>query len=683
MRNLKLISAGRAYPGKKKRARLGRTLFAVLVLTCAPAWSQKPAPPDLTQLGLDELFNLNVTTVSKKEQPLAKTAAAAFVITADDIRRSGATNIPDLLRMVPGVDVAQIDSNAWSIGMRGFSGLYSNKVLVLIDGRSVYNQVFSGVYWDQISVPLENIERIEVIRGPGGTVWGANAVNGVINIITKSARDTKGTLVRASGGNANQDELLQYGGDAGSRGSYRIYGEHVGVGNSTFGNGASAADGWRESRSGFRSDWNLSDSDTLMAEGNVFANRDGETLTTLLSNDLAAGARSFNDIEHAAGGDFLALWRHSFANGSEGSVQVYHDEFRRFEQANVSEHETDADLQYHFYLGSRQDVIVGAEFRNSHLAFRDGYSVQLTPPEFVGNLWSSFVQDEIRLTPSLALTIGSKFEHNSLTGFEMEPGAQLAWTPTATRTVWLSASQAIRQPAWVDESLQYNSTAFPLGNGAFGVVQVLGNPASRPERLRDYEAGYRTQLSPNVSLDVAAFLNLYHGLQTNEPGAPFFTPAPAPAHLVIPLIFANSAYARDWGGEVFVTWNATHSWRLSPGFSYLRMNIGLEPGSQSYSTLSVPGDSPRYQAEMRSSVSLPHRLEWDVSAYFVSALVNGPVPAYTRVDTRLGWRIGERTELSVTGQNLLSPGHYEFSSEYGVISTRARRSVIAKITWRF
>jgi iron complex outermembrane receptor protein len=653
--------------------------LALALTLCAPGWGQK-AIEDLTKASLEELANIQVTSVSKKEQALSKAGAAVFVITQEDIRRSGMMNVPDLLRTVPGVNVARLDANTWAISIRGFSDRYSDKVLVLIDGRSVYSELFSGVLWDQMNVPLEDIERIEVIRGPGGTVWGANAVNGVINIITKSSKDTEGGLLTASTGSAeNLGGLLQFGGKIGSAGTYRVFGNDFNVASSLSGPGMTGADGWHGSGGGFRSDWSLSAKDSLTVQGNLFQTGEGQTLTSILASQLPLTS-TFNDRVTVGTGDFQAQYTHSFSNGSELSWRTSFDRYRRFDQGENTLANYDTGLQYHFKIGSRNDLVAGAGYRLSGDTYNFVYDFDLVPSHSRDSLFSTFLQDEIKLTGDLTLTVGAKMEHNAFTGFEFEPSAQLVWTPRDRQSVWLSAARAIRQPSLLDEYLRYAAAIVPFPDGAFGVAELLGNTSLKAENMLDYEVGYRNQVSPRMSADVTAFLSHYADLRTEDPGAPVFTLTPP--HEVFPIAWGDLGSARNYGVELSGSWDVTSRWRLSPGFSLLHMNI--QPGAAGTNiSYASTGLSPSHQAQLRSSVNLTQHLEWDTSAYFVGVLNDGPVPAYTRLDTHLGWKMGDSLYFSVSGQNLLSPHHFEFLNGYDVHPTEIERSIVGKITWRF
>ena len=640
---------------------------------------QSPAARDLTQASLEDLMNVQVTSVSKKEQTLSKTGAAVHVITQEDIRRSGATNIPDLLRTVPGVEVARIDTNSWAISIRGFNDRYANKVLVLIDGRSVYSPSFSGVYWEGQDMPLEDIERIEVIRGPGGTVWGANAVNGVINIITKSSKDTPGGLITAgTGSETTADGLVQYGGTVGQKGTYRVFGKYSNTDSSLLPNGGEAADGWRSSHGGFRTDWDLSSRDTLTVQGDALRLDEGQTITTPFSQDLPL-VRTFNDPLSMTAGNIEGRWSHILASGSEVSLQMYDDYSNHFAQGFGDEQNTvDLDFEHHLTVGSRQDIVwgLGARVIDSH--YGAGYAISLTPGQRLDRLFSTFFQDELRLSNSLWLTVGSKLEHNDFTGFEIEPSAQLVWEPARQQTVWVSAARAIRQPSSLDVGLQADVAIVPAGP-SFGVVTIAGSPAMQAEDVRDFEAGYRTQLNHRLSLDVVGFGSLYGNVRTIEPGAPYFTTVPGPPHLVLPEYFANGSPIDTYGVEFSATWAVTKRWRIMPGYSFFHMHV-QDPATQTTSA----GADPQHQVQLQSRLDLRRNLEWDNTATYVSRLAAGNIPAYTRLDSRFGWRVGEYVEFSIVGQNLLSPRHPEFADTVDFVHhTLVERSVYGKITWRF
>ncbi len=661
------------------------TAVAMLLLLAASAKTQTPSPtPNLAGMSLEDLMNVEVTSVSKKEQKLSQAAAAVYVITQEDIRRSGATNIPDVLRMAPGVDVAQIDGHVWAISIRGFGNRFTNKVLVLIDGRSVYTPTTSGVNWDQQNVPLEDIERIEVIRGPGGTVWGANAVNGVINITTKSAKATRGGLITAGAGlNGNAGGLVQYGGKIGLKGSYRIFGNYINVGNSTAADGTPAPDNWHTSQGGFRADWDLSRRDALTVQGDLVGIHAGETNTVAFFNALPLQA-TLNSKVTVGAGNILGRWTRTFSPTSDISLQAYYDAYNRSELGGLEKRKTfDLDLHHHFAAGSRQDIVWGLGYRDTSDDLAHYFSTIFIPERRTDQLFSAFIQDDIKLTHSLWLTLGSKIEHNSYTGRELEPSAQLLWTPTKKQTIWASVARAIRQPSRVDEDVVTANSIVPLDNGNFALVEVFGNRQREVERVIAYQVGYREQVNKRLSFDLAGFSNFYSNVQTFEAGNPFFSSTPGPPHMVFPITLDEKAHAWAYGGEVFANLNVTKRWRISPGYAFIHLEAHPDATSNDTTVAELGGNTPYHKFEVRSLLNLPHNLDLDSALYHVGSQPTTGVSSYNRFDTRIGWRAGEHTEYSIVGQNLLTPRHAESDDGTGLNHTQIKRSLYGKFTWRF
>jgi iron complex outermembrane receptor protein len=658
-----------------------------LGLACLLCWipsahSQSPQK-NLGDLSIEDLMNVKVTSVTKKEQRVSQTGAAIFVITAEDIQRSGAINVPDLLRMVPGIHVAQLDANIWVISVRGFSDRFADKVLVLIDGRAVYTPTSSGVYWDQQDVPLEDIDRIEVIRGPGGSVWGANAVNGIISITTKRSDATLGGLVSAvAGSQETTDGLLQNGGKLGKAGAFRLFGKYFGTANLRLDGATPGADGWHVLHTGFRSDLPVFAKDTLTVQGDAVGTSEGEVVNVVLSNALPQQP-TFVSRTKVSAGNILARWTHVAANNSEMSLQAYYDGYDRHEEGGYEGRRTfDLDFQDHLTVASRHDIVGGLGYRTTSDNLTPKYSKSFEPPQRTDNLFSAFLQDEIRLTHAFHLVVGSKVEHNGYTGFEFEPSAQLVWTVAKGQALWASAARAIRQPARADTAIRIDVATVPVNQTDFGVVEIIANPNRKAEELIGYQVGYRAEIGKRLSLDFTSFWNRYHHLQTDEPAPSFFTSTPPPPHFVFPKISDDDAHARTYGAEIVADWNVMRRWRISSGYAYLQMQVRPDASSQDTAVSGVAGDAPKHSFHVRSQVSLPHRLDWDATLYFVGALPDQGVPSYTRVDTRVGWRTGESVEFSVVGQNLLTPRHAEFGDD-APLHTLAQRNVFGKITWRF
>jgi len=665
--------------GLAKRVRLS----AGFLLLSISGFAQQQ---DLTQLSLEDLMNTKVTSVSKKEQSLSRTAAAIFVISAEDIRRSGATNIPDLLRMVPGVDVAQIDANTWAISARGLNGRFSHELLVLLDGRTVYTPIFGGVLWDSLDLPLEDIERIEVIRGPGGTVWGANAVNGVINIITKKAAETKGGMLIAGGGNLDQGlGTVQYGGGLGQNTDYRIFTKYFNQDHLPGISGADGGDGWHMLRGGFRADSRLSTKDTLTVQGDLYGGQE-DSPALFLPSVLSPGLQNIDRTVDLSGGFLHSSWSHVYSARSETVFQVSFDRFKRNDILTAVQNTVALDFQHHFAWGSRQDVVWGAGYSYIDSATQGNFSFALNPANLGMQLFSTFFQDEIALRrDKLYLTLGTKLEHNLYTGFNLSPSARVSWTPSTRHMFWAAISQVERTPAESDTAVRANVGGFPGPGGTPLLLAFVGNPGYDDEMLIAYELGSRVELTPHLSIDLTTYYSDYDHQQTSEPAAPFFEAAPPPPHLVVPLTFQNLMYGEAHGFETTVNWKASDRWTLSPGYAFEQIHMHLDPTSKdTTSVLAAEGSTPVHGAQLRSHLGLVHGIAWDASAYFVDRLRSGDVPSYTRVDTGLTWRWTEGLAMSVVGQDLVKDRHLEYVDNSGTVrSALIKRSAYVKLTWQF
>lgn len=657
-------------------------LFAGLVSVC---WGDATDTSEmtegrLTQVSLEQLGQIEVTTASKRPVKVSQTPAAIYVVTQEDIRRSGATSIPEVLRLVPGVEVARIDSNTWSLGVRGFGSALSRSVLVLIDGRSVYTPLFAGVYWQVEDTLLEDIERIEVIRGPGGTIWGANAVNAVINIITKNAKDTHGTLVSTGGGNLDQGFAhFRYGGGNDKDFNYRIYGKAFSRG-AEFHPDGHLFDDWRMGQAGFRADWDLQQRDMLTLQGDLYNGDAGQRL--VINSYSPPYMTNVEQNVELGGGNLLGRWKRVLAAGSDIQVQTYYDRTNR-KQANFAESRDtfDIDFIHHLVLPWRQDLLWGLGARlSSGNATEVAPTVVFTPGHFTDKLYSSFVQDEIAIVRDrLSLTVGSKFLHNSYSGFEVEPGARVLWTPNQRQTVWAAVTRAVRTPSRVEEDLQLTGILAP---NPLTFYRIVGDRGFSSENLIGYEAGYRSLVKPKLYVDIAAFYNNYDHLLSVEPGAPFTENSPAPSHTVVPFLFRNGLLGKTSGFEIAPDWTPISFWRLKGSYSYLYMDLKKSAGSLDTTTASsTQGSSPHHQVVIESSVDLPKRLEFDQTFRYVSALPAQRVGAYETADVRFSWRAFRSVEFSVVGQNLLQPHHPESAGDPGPL-VGVERSVYGKITWQ-
>jgi len=642
--------------------------------------TSEPTEGRLTQVSLEQLGQIEVTTASKRPVKISRTPAAIYVVTQEDIRRSGATSIPEALRLVPGVEVARIDSNTWSLGVRGFGSALSRSVLVLIDGRSVYTPLYAGVYWQVQDTLLEDIERIEVIRGPGGTIWGANAVNAVINIITKSAKDTHGTLVSSGGGNLDQGSAnFRYGSGNNKSFDYRIYGKAF-VRGPEFHQDGHRFDDWRMGQTGFRADWDLRQRDSLTLQGDLYGGDAGQS-QFINSYSPPYVTNVEQDVE-LGGGNVLGRWKRLLAAGSDIEVQTYYDRTKRRQASFGESRDTfDIDFIHHLVLPWRQDFLwgLGARLSSGNTTNVDP-TVVFTPGHFMDKLYSGFVQDTIAIVQDrFSLTIGSKFLHNSYSGFEAEPSARVLWTPNQRHSVWAAVTRAVRTPSRVEEDLQLTVIAAP---DPLTFYRVVGDRGFSSENLVGYGLGYRSLVKPKLYVDIASFYNNYNHLLSLEPGAPFSEASPAPSHTVVPLFFRNGLLGNTSGFEIAPDWTPTSWWRLRGSYSYLYMDLKKSSASLDTATASsTQGSSPHHQIVIQSSFDLPKKLQFDQTFRYVSALPAERVRAYATADVRFSWRAIRSMEFSIVGQNLLQPHHPESAGDPGPL-VGVERSVYAKITWQ-
>jgi iron complex outermembrane recepter protein len=650
------------------------------------ALAQEPQT-DLTNLQIEDLMNVDVTSASKKEQKLSRVPAAIFVITQEDIHRSGAIDIPDLLRMVPGLEVAQITPSIWAITARGFNSQYSNKLLVLIDGRAVYTPLFSGVYWDAQDVPLDSIERIEVIRGPGATVWGTNAVNGVINIMTKAPKETGGGFATAKGGTLDHGSgMVRYGGRVGAHGAYRAFADGLESGPFLTPDHLNAQDDWYRFHGGFRVDEDVSAKDLLTVAGEAIRGNGGERVTTIVS--LQPPVNAILDVrDRFSGWSVLGRWRHVPSPASETTLQIYFDRSNRGDTTyGYGLNTFDADFQHHEPWGRRQDFVWGLGYRvNSDHSARD-FRFSANPQGLTYQIFSAFAQDEIAIRPDhLYISAGTKLEHNYFNGFNLQPTARVTWIPEGQGTFWAAVSGAQRTPSRGETAVRENDAVYPGPDNLPILVSVFGNPAQKNEHLIATEAGFRNAWTDRLSFDTAIFFNQYQDLISGEPGITRLETDPPPVHLLMPIDIANLLHGESHGIEVFANVKLADRWTLSPGYTFLTMHIHRAATGQDVGTgPEAEGSIPNQQAQLRSNVNLPWRWEWTTSAYFVGRLSAPKIASYTRLDVNLLWHPSDRLSLQVVGQNLLQELHQEYSdSTLTVVPSLVRRSAYAGLTWRF
>ncbi|MGD9949395.1 MAG: TonB-dependent receptor plug domain-containing protein [Desulfobulbus sp.] len=667
------------------------TTTALMLCACgAEIAGAAAAGNEYLDLDIAQLMNITVTSVAKRDQRLADAPAAVFVITQEDIRRSGVTNIADALAMTPGIQVAQISASKWSVSSRGFAGFTSNKLLVLIDGRSVYSPAYSGVFWDAQNTMLEDIDRIEVIRGPGGTLWGANAVNGVINIITKKAEDTQGTLVRASlGGKGAVSSAGRYGGKISDTTFARFYLTYDDfAANRLHSTEADGNDSWQPKQTGFRMDGQPTGSSEWTLQGDLYDN-EGDQWVIPYWTSSSPYYSALNDQWDAKGGNILGRWHQELSGDQAITFKAYYDYNKRSDAVfNLQFTTLDLDLQYETKLGQRQNLTLGAEYRSIQGEFDETYQVSL--PDRNDNLYSAFVQDEINLVADrLWLTLGTKYEHNDYTGNEWQPSAKLLWKIKDNHSLWTSAARSVRTPSIVEQYGRVLIGRYPLYMGSTfigtGDINFVGNQNFDSEIVNTYELGYRWQASRNLSFDLALFYNDYDEIYTVFPTRSGFD---------VDSVFVNAKSGNGQGFELAVDWQARSWLTFALAYSYLETDLTTEAwvGTQAGSDW-VAKSAPENQVSLRSSIALADDWQLNLWLRYVDqifcrntvGLLGDPVEidAYFVLNTNLIWTPSKHLEFMLAGLNLTDSGQLRYLSEYQTPATEIERMVYGKFTWRF
>jgi iron complex outermembrane receptor protein len=657
-------------PSAPARCRAARSIAATGCALLSAAILSAQSSPDtpngsnLGDLSIEQLMNEPVTSVAKKETDLFQSPAAVAVVTADDISRMDFTSLPEALRFVPGVDVARINGTDWAVSVRGSNSQFADGTLVLIDGRSIYTSSFGGVYWRTQGLYMGDIEQIEVIRGPGSTLWGANALNGVINVITKNAKETQGLVATVNEGSEDDPSVtLQYGGKAGDFVYYRAYLNYFSRSGLEDPVGADSGQFSRGWNGGFRLDATPSPDDSLTLEGNYYDLHVGESVSDPSLN--LAAPQFVNVIGGDMGESLLGKWEKRISDNSEWSLQSFYDHYRNDNGLSQEFSDTyDLEFQDRFPIGDNQDVVAGLGYRFVR-DFLPPSDVAIWTPELnLTHLYSAFVQDQVSLVRDrLSMIPGVKLEHNDVTGLEFEPGARLLFTPSTTQTIWLSVTRAVRTPTLVETSGRFVGATFPTTpGGPPAEVVVAGGPdIDGSEKVIAYEVGYRIQLTSELSFDVATFYNVYDDLIFDGPVSSQFAFSPAPPHLLLLSNTEAGGTGRSYGVEPSVQWRLSPRWRLVADYSLLRSRY--DP------VASESENSPRYQAHLRSYLDLPHGIELNGALAYVSSIVDTvttapqPVPSYVRFDLGLVWRPSRTFEIGVWGQNIGDPRHLEFANE--------------------
>lgn len=631
--------------------KLLQLLFVFFLFCFYNGYSQVLSPKELKKLSVEELMNVEVSLVSRTPEKLTEAASAIQVITGEDIRRSGATNVAEALRLAANLQVNQLSSSVWLVGARGFNNVFANKLLVMVDGRTIYTPLYGGVLWEQQNVLLEDIDRIEVVSGPGGTLWGPNAVNGIINIITKSSKETQGLYASVAAGTFVKDmAALRYGGKMNDKVYYKIYGQHFDRNATELSNGAKNTDAWNMSDGGFKINWDASSKDDISFQGDYY----GGARKTVVANSPLNG-------QH-----LLGKWNRSISGRSDLALQVYYDRYYR-EDAPTKSYDkmktTDVDFQHRFSIKKRQNFVWGAGYRfvKDDASFSNTASAGIVPRFKRLDLFTAFAQDEFFLTDSLRLIVGTKLLHNVYTGWEWQPSARIAWIKNQT-TLWAAVTRAVRTPSRFDVDYYLPMTPQPPT-----VPSVAGGPDFVSEKLLAYELGYRFQPNHVSSFSVATFYNIYNDVYSVEP---------KPGTLTYQI--QNGSEATSWGLEFAGNYQVMRDWRLRGAYTYFKKDIHAKPGHNF--NPSYLGNDVRNQVMLQSILDLPAHFQFDIVGRYLDPLAKtfatAAVAAYLTFDARLAYNL-KGFEIALVGQNLAKKNHTEFGTF--VIP----RGVYGKITARF
>ncbi|MEO8297903.1 MAG: TonB-dependent receptor [Burkholderiales bacterium] len=621
--------------------------LAMLCLACGSGLPALAATQSLADLSLEELSTMEITSVSRRAERLSDAAASVYVITHEAIRRAGITTLPDALRLAPNLQVAQVSASDYAITARGFnnSSALGNKLLVLIDGRTVYTPFLSGVFWDQQDVLLEDVERIEVISGPGATLWGANAVNGVINVITRAAGETQGALVQAAVGTGGAHVAVRQGGSLGENGHYRLYAKQSQLQNTRTAAGTAVSDGWDRRQVGFRGDWSAG-RDRFTLQGEAF------------SGASERRSAAFGAIE-ASGSNLLARWTRQLSDTSNLRVQAYLDHVERDDPLLYRPTLDIADLEWQHALQVQTHKLVwGGGYRRSHDDIRPGFLFAFVPASTTQTWRNLFLQDSVALSPALELTLGAKLESNDYTGTEKLPSARLAWKLDDDRLLWAALSRAVRAPARLDRDLR-----LPANPPYF----IAGGPNFVSEVANVAEVGWRAQANAVLSYSATLFYTHWDRLRSGQ----------LPPNALVQNMMEGSTY----GLETWGAWQVTPTWRLNAGWTWLQERLHLAQGSTDPDGFSDLGNDPQFQWNLRSSFELAPGQELDIGLRRIAALPNPTVKAYTALDLRYGWRLRPGLSVAVVGQNLLDPSHAEFGAAPG--RSEIARNLMVQLTWAF
>ena len=685
------------------KMRLVHWLVTVLVplsisfLSIASAKADETGGADLADLSLDELLSTEITTLSRKAENLGSAPAAVHVITQSDIRRSGARSLPELLRMVPGMQIAQIDGNKWAVTSRGANGRFANKLLVLMDGRTLYNPMLSGVHWDAQDTDIAAIERIEVIRGPGATMWGSNAVNGIVNLIPQHAADTKGGNIGVAGGMDGYETTVRFGAETGDS-AFRFFGKVLDRDGNINLLGADTEDYSELLRFGGRYDWDGRDDSEFTLSFETYSGESGEYR---INRSLVPPYETISDTFTDISGSFLmATWSRDFSEDSGLQIRAYYDAHERDVPTYTEDVETfDVDIQHSLAVGEIHDLMWGVSYRRSSDETTDSFEISISPATDTRDRVSAFIQDEIRLLDGRArLIFGSKFEHNELSDddLEIEPSVRLSVAVAENQTLWASASQAVRMPSRGERGGRVVTRILPAGQADLPlavptVLLIAGNPAMLSEDVIAFEAGYRIR-NREFQLDAAVFFNEFSNLRSLSLGAPTCSPSgvvvlldptclASATHVEQPLVIGNDDKYDAMGVELWMSRQMSERWRLRGGYTYFRTS-SVTSGAQL--DVGVIEDSPDHQVSLRSSIEINDSLEFDVMLRWVDELEAQQVDAYTAMDLRIAWSPMPSLSVAAVARNLLAGDHIEFMSELvDLAPVQVESSGFVELRWQF
>jgi len=662
--------------------RLDRWLQQVVALCCFFGLTYGQDVDEMLEMSLEDLMKVEVFSAAKKEQDLFEVSAAISVINREDIRRSGKTTIPEVLRLVPGVQVGRIDANKWGVTIRGFNDRFSNKLLVLIDGRSLYSPLFAGVYWRELDFPLDDIERIEVVRGPGATLWGANAVNGIINIITRRADDTQGLALDARAGNEERGALhVRYGGALGEDAHYRVYA--LGHNQSTSASNAKrqAVDQWDGARGGFRLDWAPSGRDDLFLSADFYRGEAEQTYDVPWSLE-APYRRVFVENSQYKGGHVLARWQRNWSADKDGSFQVYYDRHDLDDIVfSVARNTLDIEGQLNARRG-RHAWVFGGGYRYNADETGGTELSGLRPADLNFGLFSAFVQDDITLVSErLFMTLGAKVEHNDFTDFEIQPNARLLWRLEERQSLWLAASRAVRTPSRSDLHVNFPASIIPGArpDDPPSLISFMGNVDFQSENLLALELGYRVQPRETVFVEATSFYNTYTDLRSTQLAQGAVRSDPV-EHIYIPITVGNRTEAKTWGFEVEADWQVRRSWRLRGAYTLLKIDVEAPLGDAIGNA--AEGESPEHQLYFGSALDLSQELVLDAGLAYTSELAALDIDRYINLDLRLGWRPLKSVEIALVGQQLLAARRAEFRPQFlNTLPAKSERGFYVSLHW--